>query len=90
MPVEWEYEDHDSRQDWSEDRYDEDWGTDDDEPVDTIPCSHCGTDVYEDAEQCPRCGEWIIDQASPLTAKPLWWQILGVLGVIAVILALLQ
>jgi hypothetical protein len=69
---------------------DEGWGTDDEEPADTIPCGHCGADVYEEAEQCPRCGEWITRHSSPLTGRPLWWQLIGLLGVIAVILALLQ
>ena len=75
---------------WEDDGYDESWGTADDEPVDTVPCSNCGAEVYEDAEQCPRCGEWIPHGSSALTTKPLWWQIIGVLGIIAVILALLQ
>lgn len=88
MPAEWEEDGYGD--DWSGDGYDEGWGTDDDEPVDTVPCSNCGADVYEDAEQCPRCGEWITHGTSALTAKPLWWQIIGVLGIIAVILALLQ
>ena len=88
MPAEWEEDGYGD--DWSGDGYDEGWGTDDDEPVDTVPCGNCGADVYEDAEQCPRCGEWITHGTSALTAKPLWWQIIGVLGIIAVILALLQ
>jgi len=71
---------------WSEDAWDAD-----DDSVDTIRCGHCAADVYEDAEQCPHCGEWIIrGRTSSLSGKPVWWQIAGLLGIIAVILALLQ
>jgi hypothetical protein len=69
---------------------DEDWGFDDDESVDTFPCGNCGADVYEESEQCPHCGEWLTRNTSPLVGQPLWWQLIGLLGIIAVILALLQ
>ena len=88
MQNDWEYEDDGSQDDeeWSEQAWDSD-----EEPVDTVPCGHCAAQVYEDAEQCPHCGEWIIRRgASALSGKPLWWQIAGLLGMIAVILALLQ
>lgn len=67
----------------------EDWDADD-EPADTFPCGNCGADVYEESEQCPRCGEWVTRSSSPLAGRPLWWQLIGLLGIIAVILALLQ
>ncbi len=93
MPAEWE-DDAGYGDDWSGDSYedgdDEGWGTDDDEAVDTVACGNCGAEVYEEAEQCPHCGEWITHSTAAHTTKPLWWQIIGVLGIIAVILALLQ
>jgi len=81
---------------WDDDRPLEDWeypdedDADDDEESRTKPCPMCGMDVYEDAEKCPLCGEFFTRQ--PGTAwrgKPMWWIVLGLLGIIAVILMLL-
>jgi uncharacterized paraquat-inducible protein A len=32
----------------------------DDDETDTVPCPKCGRDIVEDADQCPYCGEWVI------------------------------
>lgn len=62
---------------------DEDW--DDDESTSVIPCSNCGADVYEEADSCPACGEYLIGGSRPLANKPAWFVVLGLLGIIAVI-----
>ena len=57
---------------------------DDDSPV--VPCPECGADVYEDAERCPRCGQYI----TPRTAgggKTWLWAILIALLVAALTLS---
>ena len=53
-------------------------------------CPECGAEVYEDAERCPSCGSYIIlsSSGSVWQGRPAWWIILGLLGIIAVILAL--
>ena len=33
----------------------------------TVPCPHCGKDVYEDAERCPSCGNYLSREDAPLT-----------------------
>ena len=74
---------------WNEDSdpdYTDDQDADEGDSL-THPCPECGTDVYEDAERCPACGEWITRRSSVWQGKPLWWVILGVLGIIAVVLA---
>ena len=42
---------------WSDVEYSDGYGDDDyyneDDDSETVPCPECGTDVYEDAEQCP-------------------------------------
>lgn len=81
--------------DWDEESYaDSDWDDSDgwdDEPVDLIDCPHCGAEVYEEAEQCPRCGEYITRvSTSAWDGKPAWWVVLGLLGIVAVILTLTQ
>lgn len=76
----------------------EDWESDDDadypdesefdEETSTIKCSHCGADVYEEAPACPVCGEYLGVNTHPFSERPRWWILLGTLGVIATILAL--
>jgi hypothetical protein len=46
----------------------------DDESTDTARCPHCGAEVYEDADKCPVCGEWILRAGvSPARLRPWWW-----------------
>lgn len=78
--------------DWDDDADewdDDDWG-DDDEPADTVPCPNCREPVYEDAVQCPACGEYIVrgGRGSTWEGKPMWWIVLAALGIIATIVAL--
>ena len=71
-------------QDWSDDQ--DDWA-DEDEPADTVRCSNCGADIYEEAEQCPACGEYVVHTSGPpWQGKPGWYVALAILGVIAVLL----
>ena len=58
----------------------EDWDDEDD----VVPCGNCGRDIYDDAERCPYCGEYISRENRRLTGKP-WWMILGVLLCIIVV-----
>jgi len=60
----------------------------DDDSTETVPCSECGAEVYEDAEQCPYCGFYIITETNAWAGRPGWWIALGLLGIAAVILAL--
>lgn len=55
---------------------DEDWS--DDDEVDTIPCPHCGQDVHEEAQFCPRCENYLSEEDSPSPPKP-WWMLIGAL-----------
>ena len=74
--------------DWDDGSGWEDDGWDDDGPAETVSCPSCGADVYEDAEQCPTCGEWITSIHSPWQGRSTWWIVLGVLGVAATSFAL--
>ena len=40
------------------------------------------------ADSCPVCGEFILEKSQPLNGKPIWYLILGIAGIIAVILVL--
>ena len=71
--------------DFQDDDYDD---VIDDSTSEVVVCPECGDDVYEDAEQCPLCGAYIVHQYSPWSKRPLWWVVLGLLGVISVIITL--
>ena len=76
--------------DWSPefDESDEpDW-PEDDAAAETLPCPACGAEIYEEAQQCSVCGEYVLHDRSTLGGKPGWYLLLGVLGVIAVVVVL--
>jgi hypothetical protein len=54
----------------------------------TLPCPACGAQVDEQSPRCPHCGNYITHDASIWSGRSIWWIALGVLGIIAVILAL--
>ena len=55
----------------------------DDDP--TLPCPHCGAEVYENAERCPECGKYLSEEDVPSGPKPLWI-IVGVLVCLVIVL----
>lgn len=59
----------------------------DDEPT-TVRCPACGAEVYEDAVRCPACGEYITADTSAWSGRPTWWIVLGLIGLVATVLAL--
>ncbi len=73
----------------SDDGDDEDYLDDaDDSPSETIRCSHCGAEIYEDAVQCPHCGSYVTADTNPWSGRSFWWIALGLLGIVALIGAL--
>jgi hypothetical protein len=58
--------------------------------VDLVPCPACGAEIYEDAEQCPKCGQYIVPDTRAWSGKPLWWMLLGLVGIAAVIYTLVR
>ncbi|MCA9076023.1 MAG: hypothetical protein KDA93_13430 [Planctomycetaceae bacterium] len=73
--------DWDETDDWTEE-------SDDDQGVDVRPCPSCGVEIYEEAERCPHCGEYVVWSNSAFAGKPKWWVVLGIMGIIAVIVVL--
>ncbi len=61
---------------------------DEEDESETILCQHCGESIYEDAIECPYCGQYVTASTGPWTGRPLWWLILGGAGVIMTILML--
>ena len=78
MPDDWDVDDWDN----------EDWPDDEGGESLTIPCPACRVDIYEDSEQCPHCGEYVVRSTSVWDGRPNWWIVLGGLGILATIFAL--
>ncbi len=66
------------------DRDQEEWEDDDE----TAPCPHCGAEIYDDAERCPKGGMYLSLEDSPRAGWPAWMWIAAALALVgAVILA---
>jgi len=52
----------------------------------TIPCPHCHEPVYENAERCPECGQYLSREDAPYQRKPVWF-IVGFLLCMTVVLS---
>ncbi len=50
-------------------------------------CPECGQWIYDDVDVCPHCGMFIVADTRPLAGRPLWWLLLGLLGIVAVVIA---
>lgn len=67
-----------SDDDWDDDRPLADWEDPDGEGEDALDetptreCPKCGCDVYDDAEQCPLCGEYFTREQLGPSAFPVW------------------
>ena len=61
---------------------------DDDDEAELVPCPNCGQPVYEDAPQCPYCGEYIVAATNPWGGRPWWWMLLGIAGLVGLLWAL--
>ncbi len=60
----------------------------DEDDFETLACPSCGADIFEDAEQCPACGDYVVFSDAALSGWPWWFVALGLIGIVAVILAL--
>ena len=66
---------------------DEDEACDPDDSA-TLPCPCCGTEIDEEAVRCLHCGHYVTHSQSVWSGRSVWWIVLGVLGILAVILTL--
>jgi len=74
--------------DHTEDQFDpegpgiEDIDLQDEEGTDVVPCPACGVDVYQSADRCPACGQFVVPGAGATSPGICWWWI-----VVALIMA---
>lgn len=55
----------------------------------TAPCPECGAEIYDAAEWCPSCKQYVTrNGSSEWSGRPLWWILLAVAGVAATVSAL--
>jgi hypothetical protein len=54
--------------------------------ADTLPCPHCGVEIYDEAERCPECGKYLSDEDVPSRPIPPWIAI-GVVICLVIVLA---
>ena len=73
-PDDWdESDEYDAERDYDPDdpeTYPEGLYTDDAPP--TVECPHCKAEVFEDAEQCPRCGNYLSREDTPVRRGGVW------------------
>jgi uncharacterized paraquat-inducible protein A len=72
-----------TRDDDDEDDYGDAGYGDDDDEAETVPCPHCGAEVYENAEQCPRCGKYLSAEDRPPTRPGGFVAVMMVLALLA-------
>ncbi len=60
----------------------------DDDATATLSCPHCGAEIYEDAVRCPACENYVTPDTRVFSNRPLWWILLGLTGIVAVVLVL--
>ncbi len=76
-----------------EDETDEDWVVDeaadpdpDEDDDDVLACPSCRSEVHEDTQQCPHCGDWIIP-VDPRGGSKRWvWVVVAVLLIVSLLL----
>jgi hypothetical protein len=60
-----------------------DW-TDEDEDADQVACLACGRAIWEEAQQCPHCGEWV----GPGARGPTPWALFVAIALLVLLAAL--
>ena len=76
--------------DWNQtDRDDADFDDESDD-VETLACPACGEQIYEDAQQCPHCGDWIIPVDARGRSLRLIWIVAALLLIVAMIFLALR
>lgn len=62
----------------------------DDDDAELVKCPSCGEEIFEEAQQCPYCGDYVVPSTSALGGRPFWFCVLGLLGVAATVFYLLS
>lgn len=60
-----------------------------DDDLEMIDCAACGESIYEEAESCHHCGEFVVRGSSFLSKRKPWIQWIWVLVVVVLVLQML-
>ena len=63
--------------------------SDDDDEVECLRCPNCDALVYEEAQQCPACGDYIHFDTNVWKGRAWWWIGLALAGALATFYVLL-
>jgi len=77
--------------DWDDEEFEDDYDEEDfgDEPYGWYECPLCGAEVYDDANLCPTCDEYMVPKlVTRSELKPIWYIFLGMAGILVVLLTL--
>jgi hypothetical protein len=66
----------------------EDYDDDDDSETELTLCPKCGEKIYVESERCPECGEYITRVHPVWEGRPMWWKLVGLAGIIAMLASL--
>jgi len=55
---------------------------DDDEP-DTVPCPYCRREIFDDADRCPYCENYLSAEDRPAGPRSGFWAVAMVLALLA-------
>lgn len=75
---------------YADDRQDDAWDDEDldDGESEEAACPACGRSVYEDADKCPHCGEWITPTGEAQRRSRTWfWPVLVVVLILMMLVA---
>ena len=57
----------------------------DEDQSETVPCPACGAEIYDDADRCPSCGQYVtIRQEGASSGRWKWIVVLAVLAALAI------
>ena len=77
---------------WDDDEWTDEelgWNEPDDSETETVRCPACGEEIYSESERCTFCGAPVdLPGSAVWLGKPAWYVLLGMLGIIAVLLAM--
>jgi hypothetical protein len=52
----------------------------------TVDCPYCGEEIYEDANWCPFCTNYISREDAPPARRP-WWLVAGICVCLAIVVS---
>ena len=64
---------------WEDDSEEFDVDAEENGDHDLILCSQCRKTIYEDSEQCPYCGHFVVRDLNWLAQRPKWFQALWII-----------